>query len=157
MHIIEALTNKILYYNILYKGKIIYYIIKIHKKVKVPGGVKVKGQEYLQKIELMIERAWKEQMSIIEEAIHTIMDAIKSKRNIFIFGCSHAGILAEELFYRTGGLAVINPIFIRELMLDSKPVTLTSSFERIEGLAVKALRENPISAGDVFNYSFRIW
>ena len=39
----------------------------------------------------------------------------------YTFGASHAGILSEELYYRAGGLMLFNPIFGRELMLDSTP------------------------------------
>ena len=36
---------------------------------------------------------------------------------IYVFGCGHSHILAEETFYRAGGLACVAPIFDETLML----------------------------------------
>ena len=44
-------------------------------------------------------------------------------------------MLTEELFYRAGGLMLINPIFGPGLMLNEVPVTKTSQFERLSGYA----------------------
>ena len=55
------------------------------------------------------------------------------KRSVYIFGASHAGILAEEMYYRAGGMMTINAIFGREVMLDRSPITFTSQMERLEG------------------------
>lgn len=82
-------------------------------------------------------------------AAEQIAEAIKRKNNVFIFGCSHAGILSEEVFYRTGGLAVINPIFFPGFMLNTKPVTMTSRLERIPGIGRMLLLENHLRKGDV--------
>jgi uncharacterized phosphosugar-binding protein len=68
---------------------------------------------------------------------------------VFIFGCSHAGILAEEVFYRTGGLAVINPIFFPGFMLNTRPITMTSQLERLDGLGKILVKENRLKKGDV--------
>ncbi|MBQ7719700.1 MAG: SIS domain-containing protein, partial [Clostridia bacterium] len=71
------------------------------------------------------------------------------KNNVFVFGCSHAGILAEEVFYRTGGLAVINPIFFPGMMLNTRPITMTSSLERLPGLGKNRFEKNHVGRGDV--------
>ncbi|MBO4327498.1 MAG: SIS domain-containing protein, partial [Clostridia bacterium] len=60
-----------------------------------------------------------------------------------------AGILAEEVFYRTGGLAVINPIFFPGMMLNTRPITMTSSLERLPGLGKIIFEKNRVSEGDV--------
>jgi DNA-binding MurR/RpiR family transcriptional regulator len=36
---------------------------------------------------------------------------------IYIFGCGHSHIFAEDVFYRAGGIAPVRPIFIEPLML----------------------------------------
>ncbi|MBK4807105.1 hypothetical protein CU037_1863 [Enterococcus faecium] len=41
--------------------------------------------------------------------------------------------MAEEMYYRAGGMMTINAIFGRELMLDRSPITFTSKMERLEG------------------------
>ena len=63
----------------------------------------------------------------LTRAAETMTASILDQRNIFVFGASHAGILAEEMSYRAGGLAIINPLFTPALMLNVRPLTLTSA------------------------------
>ena len=44
-------------------------------------------------------------------------DCIKNDGIIYMFGCGHSGLIAQDCFYRAGGLANIQPIFVPELML----------------------------------------
>ena len=66
-----------------------------------------------------------------------------------MFGASHAGIIAEEMFYRAGGLMVVNPVFSPTLMLNTRPVTITSDMERLEGFGGIILDGSPIKPGDL--------
>ena len=109
----------------------------------------MKGSCYISVVNETIARAWNSQQEKIAAAAEQIAEAIKRKNNVFIFGCSHAGILSEEVFYRTGGLAVINPIFFPGFMLNTKPVTMTSRLERIPGIGRMLLLENHLRKGDV--------
>lgn len=109
----------------------------------------MQGEAYIKIVTATIETAWNTQKEIIESAASRIAETIEKKKNVFVFGCSHAGILAEEVFYRTGGLAVINPIFFPGFMLNTRPITMTSQLERIKGIGTTILKENHVSAGDV--------
>ena len=82
--------------------------------------------------ELMAIIEAKEQGNM-EACVYMLCDAIMEKKSIYTFGASHAGILSEELYYRAGGLMLFNPIFGREIMLDTEPITLTSKMERCVG------------------------
>lgn len=108
-----------------------------------------KSREYIVRAEEAMRRAFDEQEEKLSLASRKVADAIKAKHNVFVTGCSHAGILAEELFYRTGGLAVINPIFVPGLMLDTRPITVTSAMERVEGVGRAALSKVDLGEGDV--------
>ncbi|MDG0792369.1 sugar isomerase domain-containing protein [Cohnella ginsengisoli] len=44
---------------------------------------------------------------------------------------------------------LINPIFLPGMTLDVRPVTLTSRYERISGIAEAVLSDSPIESGDV--------
>jgi uncharacterized phosphosugar-binding protein len=66
-----------------------------------------------------------------------------------VFGAGHAGILAQELFYRAGGLVPICPILPPGLTTDVRPVTLTSRLERLPEFGAQIIAETPIGAGDV--------
>jgi uncharacterized phosphosugar-binding protein len=104
---------------------------------------------YIQHVQEIINKVNSEQSVNIESAAKIMAEAITRGHTIFAFGCSHAGILVEELFYRTGGLAVINPIFNPTLMLNTRPVTLTSRMERLEGFGTEIIDSSPMTTGDV--------
>ena len=107
------------------------------------------GETYIAKVNACIEKAWQTQKEQILTAAMQVKNAIKAKKNVYVFGCSHAGILAEEVFYRTGGLAVINPIFFPGFMLNTRPITMTSQLERVKGIGTTLLKEHRVGEGDV--------
>lgn len=106
-------------------------------------------ENYLNHLKNMLDAIEKTQMDSMDRAAQMLADAIESGNTIYAFGASHAGILAEELFYRTGGLALINPIFSPTLMLNTRPVTTTSRMEKLEGFGKVLLNSVPIGKGDV--------
>ncbi len=65
-------------------------------------------------------------------------DCIKNDGIIYMFGCGHSGIIAEDCFYRAGGLANIQPIFVPELTL-SVSASNSSRLEKDEKNAEKIL------------------
>ncbi len=107
------------------------------------------ADRYMFVLQETLQRAWDEQKSLFASAADCIREALESKHSVYIFGCSHAGILAEEVFYRTGGLAVINPIFFPGFMLNTRPITMTSQLERLDGLGKIILDANSVKEGDV--------
>lgn len=109
----------------------------------------MRGNDYIRIVTDTIRRAWDTQSDAVAQTKNLIAKAIEDKKNVFVFGCSHAGILAEEVFYRTGGLAVINPIFFPGFMLNTRPITMTSSLERLPGLGRIILTQNHVGSGDV--------
>lgn len=82
---------------------------------------------------------------LAKKAFETSMNGGK----LFFFGCSHAGILPQEAFYRTGGLVTANPILPKGLTLDTVPVTDTTVLERKPEYAHEILDNTPIKAGDL--------
>lgn len=107
------------------------------------------ADRYMDIVQDTLRRAWEEQKDLFQTAADHIRTALESKHSVYIFGCSHAGILAEEVFYRTGGLAVINPIFFPGFMLNTRPITMTSQLERLNGLGKIILDQNHVKEGDV--------
>lgn len=105
--------------------------------------------QYLEHIGEIFDQVRKTQWPFIDQAARTIAGAIAKGRTVYIFGASHAGILAQEMFYRTGGLAVINPILPAEFMLNQRPVDRTSAMEKLEGYPAVILNHTPIEKGDV--------
>lgn len=108
-----------------------------------------KSFEYLTHVQEILETVKETQWEAIDQSAKVMTDAIAAKKCVFAFGASHAGILAQELFYRTGGLAVLNPILPSEMMLNTRPVTQTSAVEKLAGYPTLILKHTPIKAGDV--------
>lgn len=104
---------------------------------------------YVQEVERLMQQAAEQAGTAVAVSADLIAGAIASGRVLYVFGPSHAGILAQDLFYRAGGLAAIEPILPAGLMLNERPVTRTSHLERLPGYAKVILRDVPLGAGDV--------
>lgn len=89
--------------------------------------------KYIDNIKKIIEDVENYEKENIDKTVELFVKTIKDSKKIYIFGASHAGILAQELYYRAGGLIVINPIFGREISLDNDPITITSKMEQLQG------------------------
>lgn len=105
--------------------------------------------EYLDAIIHLLQQIRETQGEAIERAAQAIAAAIQADHLVYAFGPTHASLLAQELFYRAGGLVPVNPILPPGLTTDIRPATLTSKLERLPGLGAQILSETPIEAGDV--------
>lgn len=105
--------------------------------------------DYITHLQALLDTVKKEEKKAIEDAAELMVEAIQTKHNIFVFGASHAGIISDELFYRAGGLALINPVDAKELELSNRPVTMTSQMERLDGYGTLLAEKTPFQAGDV--------
>jgi uncharacterized phosphosugar-binding protein len=86
---------------------------------------------------------------VVAEAASWIAAALAGGRPVFVFGASHAGLLAQDLFYRAGGLVPVVPIMPAGLMLNERPVARTSRLERTPGVAETFMADVPLQPGDV--------
>jgi uncharacterized phosphosugar-binding protein len=85
-------------------------------------------------IQALQENVIESQYPALERAAEEMVKTIQNDGRIFVFGSGHSHVMAEEAFYRAGGLAAAVPIFSSILMLHEKPA-LSSHLERTEGLA----------------------
>ncbi len=104
---------------------------------------------YLDRIIVLLQEVRDTQAAAIEQAALAVAAAIQADHLIYVFGASHAGMLAQEVFYRAGGLVPVNPILPGGLTTDVRPVTLTSKLERLPGFGAQIVSEYPITSGDV--------
>ncbi len=103
--------------------------------------------EYIENIKLIIEKISTDGAETIEKTAEIFADTLISGRRIFLFGTGHSHMLAEELFYRAGGLVNIQPILIDSLMLHISASGSTIA-EREEGIADKIFDEYSIKKDD---------
>lgn len=104
--------------------------------------------DYVNHIADITNRVKESQWDNIDKCASMMADTIAAGKSVFAFGASHAGILSQELFYRTGGLAVLNAILPSEFMLNTRPVDQTSTMEKLEGYPTAILKHTHIGEGD---------
>jgi uncharacterized phosphosugar-binding protein len=107
------------------------------------------ANKYFSELNKVLNKIQSTQLENIKSAANMIVEASLNGSNIYAFGCNHAGLLAQELFYRSGGLAIINPILAPGLALDVFPVTLTTDMERLEGYGEAIVTQFGLQKGDV--------
>lgn len=106
------------------------------------------GIAYLELVGRMLARLRDQQWPAIREAATLVADSLASGGTVHVFGSGHSHMLAEELFYRAGGLVRVKPILFDGLMLHPS-AALSTSLERMPELADALLADHPIAAGDV--------
>ena len=89
---------------------------------------------YVQAVHELQVRVLEGQRARLLETAARMAEATRSDRRIFLFGTGHSHLLAEEGFYRAGGLANVVPILAEHLMLHHLPA-LGSRLERTPDLA----------------------
>lgn len=104
---------------------------------------------YFKKIGDILTEVYREERKKIRAAAELIADCAEKGGNLFIFGCTHAGILSQEAFYRSGGLALFNPIFFPGMSAQVMPITLTSQMERQETLGRLLVEQSRLKKGDL--------
>jgi len=93
-----------------------------------------KTTQYIDEIRRLIDAVETTQADTIEQAAQYTADALMGDGFVFTFGTGHSHILAEEIFYRAGGLAKVCPILEDALMLHRNAFR-SSMYERTPGLA----------------------
>ena len=106
------------------------------------------GRRYLQTVAELIERLETREWPNIEAAAAVIAEAMANGGVIHAFGSGHSHMFAEELFYRAGGFVHVRPILFEGLMLHAS-APLSTTLERIPGLATAILDDHPVEPGDV--------
>lgn len=94
------------------------------------------------------ERVYTSQREKILLAAEWLGEALANDGWLYAFGTGHSHMLAEEIFYRAGGLAHACPILDDLLMLHKEAIEATY-LERKEGYAAGLLSHYPVAKGDV--------
>jgi len=104
-------------------------------------------QAYLDVIKSLLDRLACEQKEIMEQASQALGNTLQQDGIIYLFGCGHSHMLAEEGFYRAGGLGAVCPILQSDLMLHEGAVK-SSALERRAELAQEVLLRYPMTKKD---------
>ncbi len=106
------------------------------------------SNEYHQNVTRILDEIYTTQSKAVLAAATAVKNALKDDCLVYIFGCGHSNMMAEEAFYRAGGLAAVSPIFGEPLMLHEGAVT-SSRLEKSTTGIHELLDSYPIHAGDV--------
>lgn len=106
------------------------------------------GQRYLTAARALVARLGDVEWPNIQAAATLVADALERGGTVHAFGTGHSHMLAEELFYRAGGLVRVRPILFEGLMLHAG-AELSTRLERLPGLAEALLDDHPLGPSDV--------
>ena len=90
------------------------------------------SESYLDFLIDKLKKLKETQINKIELASEAIASACAEGGQIYIFGTGHSHMIAEEIYLRAGGLAIVKAILPGELMLHDMP-NKSTQLERLEG------------------------
>lgn len=88
------------------------------------------------------------QAAALDAARDALAEALGADRMLYVAGSGHSHMLAEEVFYRAGGIAQAQAILDPDLMLHLGAERSTH-LEREEGRAERVLAQYPVGPGDI--------
>jgi uncharacterized phosphosugar-binding protein len=103
-----------------------------HERIEVL--IMKKAIEYIENIQRLVALARETQLDHIRRAAEIMARTIMDGGLVYAFGAGHSHMMAEELFYRAGGMPQIYPILEESLMLHNGAMKSTQ-LERMEGYA----------------------
>ena len=105
-------------------------------------------KQYYQKASRIINEAYLEEGQKICQGARIMADCIGNGDLIYAFGCGHSHMLAEEMFYRAGGLVPVSAMLMEDVMLHNGALR-SSIMERKEGLTPALLDTYGVTSKDV--------
>lgn len=105
-------------------------------------------QNYLEKVTSILEQVSQENQAL-DAAAELISQAYCASKTVYIFGCTHSAILAEDVFYRAGAPAFWRPLWGPGMSIATTPGFLTSAVEHNEEIGNAVIECSQIKKDDV--------
>jgi uncharacterized phosphosugar-binding protein len=102
---------------------------------------------YIDQIHQLLDRIRIEQAAAIEMAGAMVAETLQKSGIIHTFGTGHSHMIAEEAFFRAGGLVPVNAILDGRIAFLDGALESTRA-EREEGYAKSLIERERITAGD---------
>lgn len=107
-------------------------------------------KEYLTKLIDILENIRDSQDEKFQQAAEIIANALSSKKMVHFWGPGgHSSIFAEDVLYREGELALINPILDPSICLANGAMKEIEYYERISEIGKAVIKANHVAPGDV--------
>lgn len=102
---------------------------------------------YIEYLQSKIQEVMDNELPNIEKAARLVADSCLKGGRLYVFGSGHSHLIAEELYIRAGGLALVHAILPPEMMLNQM-ATKSTMLERLEGYAPAIVELYHIEAND---------
>ena len=90
------------------------------------------AERYFAHMHAKLQEILEHEMPNIQAAAELVTESCRRGGKFYIFGSGHSHMIAEELYLRAGGLALVHGILPPELMLHEMP-NKSTFLERVEG------------------------
>ena len=107
----------------------------------------IQSMTYLNVIKDILEEIEYTQGAHIQEAAKKIEESFQMGGVLHTYSTGHSHMIMEEMFYRTGGLVPVNPIFDPNTMLH-QGVLKSTELERLSGYAKILLNHEDLRKGE---------
>ena len=111
-------------------------------------GEMMKSQEYLLRVQDLLVQAAQSQLEAVNTLARKMADTLQSDKTVFLLGTGHSCLLAQELFYRAGGLVRVQPMLEGALMLHES-ASQSTLYEREPERAGELMEKYGVGAGDL--------
>lgn len=78
---------------------------------------------YFQEVQKLLQLVMEKEYVSMESASRVLIERLQNGGVLQLFGCGHSHLLAQEAFYRAGGLVPVRPIMIEPLTLHAGALT----------------------------------
>jgi uncharacterized phosphosugar-binding protein len=106
------------------------------------------ARRYLDKARELLERLEASQLEHVEQAAEIIAEAVAEGRTLYAWGGPHSSLPVQDIYFRAGGLTLVNAVFTPGLSLEEGPIRMVSFLERTEGYGREFFRQIGAQAGD---------
>jgi len=107
----------------------------------------IEDNQYLYRLTAILEAIEQDEMGSIRKAAKPIYKSIKKGGVLHVFATGHSHMVADELFYRAGGLAPVSPLLVNQMMVYEGAMKSTL-FEREPGNATALIEQFDVRKGD---------
>ena len=104
-------------------------------------------ERYIEELQTVLWRIKSEQLNAIAAAGQLVADTLVAGGVIHTFGTGHSHLIADEAFFRAGGIAAINPI-LDERLIFLKGALESTRAERVAGFAQSLAEREKLTSAD---------
>ncbi|MGE4300617.1 MAG: sugar isomerase domain-containing protein [Victivallaceae bacterium] len=105
--------------------------------------------DFLNRAESLLELIAREEAASLDAAAGLVASVYLAGGTIYVFGCTHSAILAEDVFYRAGAPAFWQPLWGPGMSITAAPGLLTSAAEHNAELGRSIVECSRLGAGDL--------